>query len=64
MRRIVRSFMPVALLLAASGCSSDRFAERGYEPAPEEYYPPPPRRRADAKTYLESGRMYDRLDRR
>lgn len=64
MTRIALTIMPVAALLALAGCSSDRFAQRGYEPAAEEYYPPPPRRRTDAKTYLESGRMYDRLDRR
>ncbi len=64
MRRILLGFTPVVFLLGLAGCTSDRFAERGYEPAAEEYYPPPPRRRADAKTYLESGRMYDRLDRR
>ena len=62
MKRLVRSLLPMALLLAVAGCSSDRFAvaDRGYEPAPQDYYPPPPRRRTDAKTYLESGRMYDR----
>ncbi|HMN70642.1 MAG TPA: hypothetical protein PKA55_02100 [Rhodoblastus sp.] len=64
MRHLVRGFVPVVFLLAVAGCSSDRFAERGYEPAAEENYPAPPPRRADAKTYLESGRMYDRLDRR
>ncbi len=64
MRRIVLGLAPVVLLLAVAGCSSDRFAERGYEPPAEESYPPPPRRRTDAKTYLESGQMYDRLERR
>ena len=62
MSRLVRSLLPLALLVAVAGCSSDRFAavDRGYEPPPDGYYPPPPRRRTDAKTYLESGRMYDR----
>jgi hypothetical protein len=62
MSRLVRGILPLALLLAVVGCSSDRFAmaDRGYEPPPEGYYPPPPRRRTDAKTYLESGRTYDR----
>ncbi|MCC2110888.1 MAG: hypothetical protein KDJ16_02515 [Hyphomicrobiales bacterium] len=64
MIRIARKILPVAALLALAGCTSDRFAERGYEPAAEEYSPTPPRRRTDAKTNLESGRMYDRLDRR
>lgn len=63
MRRILLGLVPLAVL-ATAGCTSDRFAERGYEPAAEDYYPPPPRRRADAKTTLESGQMYDRLDRR
>lgn len=62
MTRLAKSLLPVALLLSLAGCSSDRFAvaDRGYEPAPQDYYPPPLRRRTDAKTYLESGRMYDR----
>ena len=62
MSRLARSLLPIALLLAVAGCSSDRFAvaDRGYEAPEEGYYPPPPRRRTDAKTYLESGRMYDR----
>ncbi|HPG02159.1 MAG: hypothetical protein KF904_03035 [Rhodoblastus sp.] len=64
MTRIAHTILPVVALLALAGCASDRFAQRGYEPAAEEYDPPPPRRRTDAKTYLESGRMYDRLDRR
>lgn len=61
MTRLAKSLLPVALLLSLAGCSSDRFAvaDRGYQPA-QDYYPPPPRRRTDAKTYLESGRMYDR----
>ena len=63
MIRIARTILPVAALLSLAGCTSDRFAQHGYEPAAEEY-DPPPRRRTDAKTYLESGRMYDRLDRR
>ncbi|MCC0003718.1 MAG: hypothetical protein H6872_00650 [Methylobacteriaceae bacterium] len=62
MIRIARTFLPAALLLALAGCSSDRFAsnERVYEPPPGSYDPRPPRKRTDAKTYLESGRMYDR----
>lgn len=62
MRRLVRSLLPVALLFTVAGCSSDRFAsaERVYQPPAEDYYPRPPRKRTDAKTYLESGRMYDR----
>ena len=61
MTRLAKSLLPVALLLSLAGCSSDRFAvaDRAYEPA-QDNYPPPPRRRTDAKTYLESGRMYDR----
>lgn len=62
MIRLARGLLPVALLLTIAGCSSDRFAsvEPAYNPPPEEYYPRPPRKRTDAKTYLESGRMYDR----
>ena len=51
MTRLLRTLIPLGVMLAIAGCSAP--------PPPEPTYPPPPpKKQLDAKTQLESGRKY------
>ena len=52
MTRLLRTLIPVGMILAIAGCSAP-------PPPPEASYPPPPpKKQLDAKTQLETGRKY------
>jgi hypothetical protein len=50
MTKLLRTLIPLGMLLAIAGCAAP--------PPPEPDYPPPPKKQLDAKSQLETGRKY------